>query len=97
METLFRWRVGFDAILHCVLTRLRSAVQERLLLLHSESLPSVLGSQIYNRLLWKMRTLLKDQAATSPQGGAEFLKPWYQAMLIMIKTAEVFDQGPSTR
>jgi len=43
----------------------------------------------------RMQSLLKDQA-TSPQATAEFLKPWYQAMLMMIKSAEGFDQGPTT-
>ncbi len=38
-----------------------------------------------------------NQAASSPQAAAEFLKPWYQAMLMMIKAAEAFDQGPSMR
>jgi hypothetical protein len=40
-----------------------------------------------------MQALLKDQAAKSPQAAAEFLKPWYQAALMMIKSAEDFDQG----
>jgi len=43
----------------------------------------------------RMQTLLKDQTA-SPEAAAEFLKPWYQAMLMMIKSAEGFDQGPTT-
>ncbi len=43
-----------------------------------------------------MQTLLKDQTVSNPQAAAEFLKPWYQAMLVMIKNAEDFDQGPST-
>jgi len=43
----------------------------------------------------RMQTLLKDQASLNPQAAAEFLRPWYQAMLIMIKDAEDFDQGPS--
>ncbi|MGA3294011.1 MAG: hypothetical protein ABSE45_08520 [Candidatus Acidiferrales bacterium] len=41
----------------------------------------------------RMQALLKDQAAKSPQAAAEFLKPWYQAALMMIKSAEDFDQG----
>jgi hypothetical protein len=44
----------------------------------------------------RMQTLLKDQTASNPQAAAEFLKPWYQAMLTMIESAE-FDQGPTTR
>lgn len=44
----------------------------------------------------RMQALLKDQAASGPQAAAEFLKPWYQAMLVMIKSAEAFDQGPTT-
>jgi hypothetical protein len=40
----------------------------------------------------RMQSLLKEQAAASPQAAAEFLKPWYQAMLLMIKAAEDFDQ-----
>jgi hypothetical protein len=43
----------------------------------------------------RMQGLLKDQAASSPQAAAEFLKPWYQAMLTMIKAAEDFDQRPT--
>jgi hypothetical protein len=43
----------------------------------------------------RMQRLLKDQTDSGPQVAAEFLKPWYQAMLMMIKTAEAFDQGPS--
>lgn len=43
----------------------------------------------------RMRTQLKEQAASNPQAAAEFLRPWYQAMLVMIKSAEDFDQGPS--
>jgi hypothetical protein len=45
----------------------------------------------------RMLTLLKQQTASSPQAVAEFLRPWYQAMLMMIKNAEDFDQGPSLR
>jgi len=44
----------------------------------------------------RMQELLKEQAASGPQAAAEFLKPWYQAMLAMIKGAEAFDQGPTT-
>jgi hypothetical protein len=44
----------------------------------------------------RMQTLLKDQTASNPQATAEFLRPWYRAMLTMIKSAEAFDQGPST-
>jgi hypothetical protein len=43
----------------------------------------------------RMQALLKDDTASNPQAAAEFLKPWYQAMLVMIKSAEAFDQGPS--
>ncbi len=45
----------------------------------------------------RMLSLLKGQTALSPQAVAEFLRPWYQAMLVMIKSAEAFDQGPSPR
>jgi hypothetical protein len=44
-----------------------------------------------------MQAVLKEQASSSPQAAAEFLKPWYQAMLMMIKGAEAFDQGPGQR
>jgi hypothetical protein len=49
-------------------------------------------------LTWdvQMQTRLRDQAALNPQAAAEFLKPWYQAMLTMIKNAEDFDQEPGT-
>jgi hypothetical protein len=43
----------------------------------------------------RMQSLLKAQAISNPQAAAEFLRPWYQAMLIMIKDAEDFDQGPT--
>jgi hypothetical protein len=43
----------------------------------------------------RMQALLKDQAISTPQAAAEFLKPWYQAMLTMIKAAEAFDQWPA--
>jgi hypothetical protein len=42
----------------------------------------------------RMQKLLKDQTDASPHAAAEFLKPWYQAMLMMIKSAEDF-QGAS--
>ena len=42
-----------------------------------------------------MQSLLKDQPDTNPEAAAEFLKPWYQAMLTMIKSAEDFNQGPT--
>ncbi len=42
-----------------------------------------------------MQSLLRDQPAANPEAAAEFLKPWYQAMLMMIKSAEDFNQGPS--
>jgi hypothetical protein len=45
----------------------------------------------------RMLSLLKGQTALSPQAVAEFVRPWYQAMLMMIKSAEAFDQGPSLR
>jgi hypothetical protein len=34
-------------------------------------------------------------AAANPQAAAEFLRPWYQAMFVMIKSAEDFDQTSS--
>jgi hypothetical protein len=40
----------------------------------------------------RMQALLKDQTVSNPQAAAEFLKPWYQAMLAMIKSAEAFEQ-----
>lgn len=43
----------------------------------------------------RMQALLRDQQAANPQAAAEFLKPWYQAMLMMIKSAEDFNQGPT--
>jgi hypothetical protein len=43
----------------------------------------------------RMQTLLRNQPAPNPQEAAEFLKPWYQAMLTMIKSAEDFNQGPT--
>jgi hypothetical protein len=43
----------------------------------------------------RIQTLLKEQAS-NPQAAAEVLKPWYQAMLVMIKSAEDFDQGTTT-
>ena len=42
----------------------------------------------------RMQRLLKDRTDAGPQAAAEFLKPWYQAMLMMIKSAEDF-QGAS--
>lgn len=45
----------------------------------------------------RMRSLLTELRASDPQAAANFLRPWYQAMLIMVKTAEAFDQGPSQR
>lgn len=45
----------------------------------------------------RMQVLIKNQAVSNPQAAAEFLRPWYQAMLEMIKGAEAFDQGPSAR
>ena len=43
----------------------------------------------------QMQALLKNQSASNPQAAAEFLRPWYQAMIRMIKSAEDFDQGPN--
>jgi hypothetical protein len=43
----------------------------------------------------RMQALLREQPASNPQAAAEFLKPWYQAMLTMIKSAEDFNQGPT--
>lgn len=43
----------------------------------------------------RMQGLLRDEAISTPQAAAEFLKPWYQAMLAMIKGAEAFDQWPA--
>lgn len=42
----------------------------------------------------RMQALLGDQTLADPQAAAKFLRPWYQAMLVMIKSAEDFDQGP---
>jgi hypothetical protein len=41
----------------------------------------------------RIQTLLKDETASNPQSVAAFLKPWYLAMLTMVKSAEAFDQG----
>jgi hypothetical protein len=60
-----------------------------------EQAAALLVQTVFN-LDARMQTLLKDRMASDPQGAAEFLKPWYQAMLMMIKSAEDFDQGPST-
>jgi len=49
------------------------------------------------QLEWTDANAFEDQTASNPQAAAEFLKPWYQAMLAMIKSAEGFDQGPTTR
>jgi hypothetical protein len=61
-----------------------------------EHAAAVLVQTIVN-LDGRMQSLLKDQAASNPQAAAELLKPWYQAMLVMIKSAEAFDQGSTTR
>jgi hypothetical protein len=79
----------------------RSQVSDKITSLVERKLPmehaaALLVQAIFNSTE-QMQTLLKDQAASSPQAAAEFLKPWYQAMLTMIKTAEAFDQGPSTQ
>ena len=42
----------------------------------------------------RMQTLLKERAS-DPQAAAELLKPWFQAMLVMIRSADSFDQGPT--
>ena len=59
-----------------------------------EQAAALLVQTIFN-LDGRMQTLLKDQAASNPLAAAEFFKPWYQAMLTMIKSAEDFNQGPS--
>jgi hypothetical protein len=38
-----------------------------------------------------------DPTKTNPQAAAEFLKPWYQAALLMVKKAENFDQSATPR
>jgi hypothetical protein len=38
-----------------------------------------------------------DPTKTNPQAAAAFLKPWYQAVLIMVKSAEAFDQSATSR
>jgi hypothetical protein len=43
----------------------------------------------------RMQALLKEKAST-PQSAAELFKPWFQAMLMMVKSADAFDQGPTT-
>lgn len=43
----------------------------------------------------RIQALLKDETASNPQAAAAFLKPWYLAMLTMVKSAEAFDQGAS--
>ena len=61
-----------------------------------EHAAALLVQTIFN-LDGRMQALLRDQPASNPQAAAEFLKPWYQAMLMMIKSAEDFNQGPSPR
>ena len=60
-----------------------------------ENAAALLVQTIFNSNA-RMQALLKDQAILTPQAAAEFLKPWYQAMLAMIKGAEAFDQWPAT-
>jgi hypothetical protein len=43
----------------------------------------------------RMQAFLKDEEILTPRAAAEFLKPWYQAMLTMVKGAEAFDQWPA--
>lgn len=38
-----------------------------------------------------------DTTKTNPQAAVAFLKPWYQAMLMMVKSAEAFDQSATPR
>jgi hypothetical protein len=59
-----------------------------------ENAAAVLVQTIFNSDE-RMLKLLKERTDSSPQAAAEFLKPWYQAMLIMIKSAEDF-QGAGT-
>ncbi|HVB57780.1 MAG TPA: hypothetical protein VNE63_15325 [Candidatus Acidoferrales bacterium] len=37
-----------------------------------------------------------DPTTTNPQAAATFLKPWYQAVLMMVKSAEHFDQSATS-
>jgi hypothetical protein len=59
-----------------------------------EQAAALLVQTIFN-LDGRMQTLLRDQPVSNPEAAAEFLRPWYQAMLMMIKSAEDFNQGPS--
>ena len=45
-----------------------------------EHAAALLVQTIFN-LDGRMQALLRDQQAANPQAAAEFLKPWYQAML----------------
>jgi len=54
-----------------------------------ESAAALLVQTIFNSDE-RMLKLLKERSDSSPQAAAEFLKPWYQAMLMMIKSAEDF-------
>jgi hypothetical protein len=59
-----------------------------------EHAAALLVQTIFNSTEEK-RMRLKDQTALNPQAAAEFLKPWYQAMLMMVRSAEDF-QGART-
>ena len=43
----------------------------------------------------RMQELLKE--ASDPQTAAELLKPWFEAMLVMVRSADSFDRGRTTQ
>jgi len=61
-----------------------------------ENAAAILVQTIFNSN-GRLQAILKDQEISTPQAAAEFLKPWYQSMLAMIKGAEAFDQWPAMR
>jgi len=43
----------------------------------------------------RMQTLLKE--APNPQAAAQLLRPWFEAMLVMVRSADSFDGGRTTQ
>jgi hypothetical protein len=66
-------------------------IERNLLMEHAAAL---LVQTIFNADT-RMQALFKDQGDSNPESAAEFFRPWYQAMLMMIKSAEDFNQGPT--
>jgi hypothetical protein len=60
-----------------------------------ENAAALLVQTIFNSNA-RMQAFLREQAISTPEAAAEFLKPWYQAMLTMIKGAEAFDHRAAT-